>query len=256
MRIGAWVVLVVGVAGCGGARGGSDGSTGADAPDFATPSDPAPPDLAVVDAGNADDGGTHADDGGTPAGDGGVVAVPNGTATITGVINGYQVVPVRSVVAVVTGQSFEVYLSDRANLCTILQMGSSPKNASIFRLGSSAGTAPHTFPAGAYTYPSGSGSGGGMGGGGMGGGGGGNGMGTRDAVIMASGANCIFDGYNQASTGSFTIDAPVAPDATEIDGTFDITFDITTQMGRFTGTFKAPVCPHATNVPQTPAYCE
>jgi hypothetical protein len=245
-------MVVVGIVGCGGSRAGTDGPTGPDAPDFATPADPTTPDLSVVDAGNSADGGTH-------EGDGGVVGVANGTATITGIMNGYQVVPVRSVVAVVTGLSFEVYISDRADLCTIMQMGSSPKGTSIFRLGSSAGMAPHTFPAGAYTYPSGSGSGsgGGTGGGGMGGGGGGGaGMGTRDAVIMSSGSNCIFDGYNQASTGSFTINAPVAPDATEIDGTFDITFDAITQTGRFTGTFKAPVCPNATNVPQTPVYCE
>lgn len=68
--------------------------------------------------------------------------------------------------------------------------------------------------------------------------------------------DCIFDGYNQASTGSFTIAAPVAPNATEIDGSFDITFDVITESGRFTGTFKAPVCPRATNVPEKPVYCE
>ncbi len=227
-----------------------------DAPDFATAPDPTAPDLGT------DDGGI-VDDGGMAGSDGGVVSVPNGTATISGVINGYRVTTVRSVVAVLTGLSFEVYISDRADLCTIMQMGASPKNTSIFRVGATAGSAPHTFPAGMYTYPSGSGSGsgggnggGGMGGGGTGGTGGGTGMGTRDAVIMSSGDNCIFDGYNQASTGSFTITAPVPPDATEIDGTFDITFDVITQSGRFTGTFKAPVCPHATNVPETPVYCE
>jgi hypothetical protein len=243
---GAWLTVVVGVVGCGGS-----GAMGMGAPDFAISSSSPSQDLG----GAAGDG----DDGGAVGSDGGVVAPMNGTATITGVINGYQVDPVRSVVAIVTGQSFEVYISDRADLCTVMQMGSSPKSASIFRFGSNAGAAPHTFPAGAYTYPSGSGIGSGGGtGGGMGGGtgGGGNGMGTRDAVIMSSSDGCIFDGYNQASTGSFTIAAAVAPDATEIDGSFAVTFDAVTQTGRFTGTFKAPVCPHATDVPQTPVFCE
>ncbi|HEX8951254.1 MAG TPA: hypothetical protein VF945_05390 [Polyangia bacterium] len=252
MRIATCLALIVAAAGCGGSRASSDGSAQPDAPDLAMAPEPTAPDLALPGGGLDGDGGTH-------DGDGGVVAVPNGTATISGDFNGYQVAPVRSVVSVVTGQSFEVYLSDRADLCTIMQMGSSPKDTSIFRIGSSAGMAGHTFPAGAYTYPSGSGSGtgGGTGGGGSGGGGGGgNGMGTRDAVIMRSGANCIFDGYNQASAGSFTIDAAVPPNATEIDGTFDITFTVGGQMATFSGTFKAPVCPHATDVPETPIYCE
>src|SRR5262249_46394895 len=157
-------VLVV-AAGCGASP---DGMSGMDEPDLAIPAGPTSPDLGVRDGGRDDDGGSQGggdDDGG--------VAAPNRAATISGVINGYQITNVRSVVAVVTGQSFEVYISDRADLCTIMQMGSSPKDTSIFRLGSSAGMGPHTFPAGTYTYPSGpgSGSGGGNGGGGMGGGG-------------------------------------------------------------------------------------
>jgi hypothetical protein len=158
----------------------------------------------------------------------------------------------------VTGLSFNVYISDRADLCTILQMGSSPRDTSMFRLGSIAGAAPHTFPAGTYSYPSGSGSGsgGGTGGGTGGGGTGGGGMGTRNAVIARSSSNCIFDGYDQASTGSFTLNGAVAPDDTEIDGSFDITFDAVTQVGRFTGSFRAPVCPNAKDIPYTPVYCE
>jgi hypothetical protein len=248
MRSLAPLLLLVGV-GCGSAHSGAGGQDPVDAPDLATPSEASSPDLGHVDT---------SDDGGTVAGDGGVV-VSDGTATITGMMGGYSLDTVRSVVAVVDGQSFEIYISDRANLCSILQMGSSAKDTSIFRIGASAGMAPHTFPAGTYTYPSGAGSGagGGTGGGGMGGGtGGGTGMGTRDAVIMASGANCIYDGYNQASMGGFTITAPVAPDATVIDGTFDIQFDTALQTGRFMGSFHAPVCPHATNIPQTPVYCE
>jgi hypothetical protein len=252
MRLGAAMLVFMAV-GCGSGHRGDD-ADGTD--DLATPID-SEVDLGTPGADTSDGG---SDDGGSDVADDGGVHGINGTATITGVINGYQVMPVRSVVAVVTGQSFEVYISDRANLCTIMQMGSSAKNTSIFRVGATAGAAPHTFPAGTYTYPSGPGSGGGggngNGGGGMGGGGGGA-MGTRDAVIMSTADNCIYDGYNQASTGSFTINAPVAPDATVIDGTFDITFDVITEMGRFMGSFHAPVCPNATNIPETPTmYCE
>lgn len=252
MRNGAWLALIVGVVGCGGANGANGGGAG---------------DLAMLPGFGSDLGGDSGGGdggGGTPGSDGGAGAPANGTATIMGVINGYQIKPVSSVVAVVTGQSFEIYISDRADLCSVMQMGASPMSASIFRIGASAGSTGHTFPAGSYTYPSGSGSGmGGGNGGGMGGGTGGGtdggtggGMGTRDAVIMSSSGGCIFDGYDQASTGSFTLAAAVAPDATEIDGSFDITFDAVTQMGTFTGSFKAPVCPHATDVPQTPIYCE
>lgn len=234
MRVGVCALVVF--AGCGGSRGTNPAPH---APDLATPYVAPAVDMAIV-ASDGGDGGNH------DGGDGGS-GVVNGTATISGAFNGYDVPTVRSVVSVVNGQSFEVYISDRVDLCTIMQMGSSPKNTSIFRIGSTAGMTGHTFPAGMYTFPSG-GNGGGMGGGG--------GMGTTNAVIMRSGASCIFDGYDQASAGSFTIGAAVAPTATEIDGSFDITFTVGAQMATFNGTFKAPVCPNATNVPQTPVYCE
>jgi hypothetical protein len=41
--------------------------------------------------------------------------IPNGTATISGSINGYTVAKPLSVVAVVTGTSFNVYIADRAD---------------------------------------------------------------------------------------------------------------------------------------------
>src|ERR1700744_5481324 len=141
MRNGALVALIVGVVGCGGSNGANGGGSGA----FATPG-------GASDLGEG--GGGGGGDGGVSGGDGGTTVPANGTATITGVINGYQVSPVRSVVAVVTGQSFEIYISDRDDLCSVMQMGSSPKSASIFRIGASAGATGHTFPAGSYTYPS------------------------------------------------------------------------------------------------------
>ena len=212
--------------------------------------------------GGANGGGTGNDGGGATPGDrGGPATVPNGTATITGTINGYTVANVKSVVAVVTGSSFNVYIADRADLCSVLQKGVSPSNTTFLAFGSTAGAAPHTFPAGAYTYPSGSGSGGGTGGG-MGGGtgggtgGGGNGMGTRSALIATSDANCGLTGYNQASTGSFTLTAPVDTTAKTIDGSFDITFDVVTQTGEFKGTFSAAVCPNATDIPLNAVGCD
>ena len=194
--------------------------------------------------------------------------VPNGTATITGSINGYTVTTPKSVVAVVSGTSFNVYIGDRADLCSVLQKGASPSATTFLTFGSAAGMGPHTFPAGAYTYPSGAGSGGGTGGGtggGMGGGGngggggtggGGAGMGTRTALIATSDPSCGLTGYNQASTGSFTLKAPVDTTAKTIDGSFDITFDVTTQKGTFTGTFSAAVCPNAKDIPLNAVACD
>ena len=78
--------------------------------------------------GSGGGGGTGGAGGG---GGGGTTTVPNGTAMITGSINGYTVATPKSVVAVVTGTSFNVYISDRADLCTILQAGSSAKDITL-----------------------------------------------------------------------------------------------------------------------------
>ncbi len=196
--------------------------------------------------------------------DGGTTAVPNGTATISGTINGYTVAAPKSVVAVVTGTSFNVYIADRADLCAVLQTGASPSGTTFLAFGAAAGMGPHTFPAGSYTYPSGSGSGGGNGGGRAAATAvapaadrrHGDGTGTHGALIATSDANCGLTGYNQASTGSFTTTAPVDTTAKTIDGTFDITFDVTTQKGTFTGTFSAAVCPNATDIPLSAVACD
>jgi len=254
------LAFALGLVGCGGSMpstggngttggGGTGGSGGGGATDL--------PDMSEGGGGTGGGGG-----GGDASGDmGGPTTVPNGTATISGTINGYTVATPKSVVAVVTGTSFNVYIADRADLCAVLQKGASPSSTTFLAFGSTAGSGPHTFPAGSYTYPSGSGSGGGTGGGSGGGtgggtGGGGNGMGTRSALIATSDANCGLTGYNQASTGSFTTKAPVDATAKTIDGTFDITFDVTTQMGTFTGTFSAAVCPNATDIPLSAVACD
>jgi hypothetical protein len=81
-------------------------------------------------------------------------------------------------------------------------------------------------------------------------------MGTRTALIATSDATCGLTGYNQASTGSFTIKAPVDTTAKTVDGSFDITFDVTTQKGTFTGTFTATVCPNAKDIPISAVACD
>jgi hypothetical protein len=63
-------------------------------------------------------------------------------------------------------------------------------------------------------------------------------------------------GYNQATTGNFTIKAPVDANAKVVEGTFDITFEVGAQKGEFTGSFSAPICPNATDMPLQPMYCE
>ncbi|MDB4967037.1 MAG: hypothetical protein JWN44_2726 [Myxococcales bacterium] len=182
------------------------------------------------------------------------MTVPNGSGTITGAINGYTVTTPRSVVSVVTPTSFSVYISDRADLCAILQAGGSAKSSSFLRFGAVAGAA-KVWPAAAYTYPS---SGGGTGGGtGGGGGGGGAGTGMHNALIATADANCTLTGYTQASAGNFTTSGAVDPaSATTVDGTFDITFSVGAQSGQFKGTFKAPVCPGAKEIPLNTTNCK
>jgi hypothetical protein len=267
MRTLALPLLVVGfvLVGCGGSipAGGGDtggGGTGGSGGGGDTGGGGTGGSGGGGDTGGGGTGGTA----GGGGGGGGTTAVPNGTATIAGTINGYTVATPKSVVAVVTGTSFNVYIADRADLCTVLQAGASPKGTTFLAFGATAGMGPHTFPLGSYTYPSGSGSGGGtgggtgggMGGGGAGSGGTGGGMGTREALIATSDANCALTGYNQASTGSFTTKAAVDATAKTIDGTFDITFDVTTQKGTFTGTFSAAVCPNAKDIPLSAVACD
>src|SRR5437588_254044 len=99
--------------------------------------------LAFVGCGGTMPNGTRGNGGDTGGGGGGGggggVTVPNGTGTITGTMNGYTVATPRSVISVVTASSVSVYLSDRADLCTILQAGGTPKTSTFFRFGVSAG---------------------------------------------------------------------------------------------------------------------
>jgi hypothetical protein len=82
-------------------------------------------------------------------------------------------------------------------------------------------------------------------------------MGTRDALIAAADDRCQLTGYDQAATGSFTIKAPVDPaTTTSVEGTFDITFAVGAMMGDFKGTFTAPVCPNAKDIPLSPVACD
>lgn len=209
-----------------------------------------------------------------------------GSGTLTGVMNGFTVAPIRTVFAVVNGSSFNVYLSDRADACAVLQAGATPKNGSFLRLGSSAGATPHTFPAGSYSFTpaattaSGSGGtggsggsggfggrfGGGFGGGGFGGGGNnnpdggagnGNGNGMPSAVIASADGTCALSGYDQTTAGGFTLHAPVdTSKPTTIEGTFDITFANMAVTGELKGTFSAPVCPNAKDIPLVPVACQ
>jgi hypothetical protein len=270
MSIRRWLVLsMVTLCGCGGAPASSSPNA-PPAPGATTPTptptptpDPTPTPTPTPDPTPAPVAGPDMGEAPPPPDLGTMPAPPiTGTATLSGSMNGYTVGTIRSVFAVVTGTSFHVYISDRADACKILQAGATPRSSSLFRIGSVAGAGPHTFPLGAYTFPSGggSGTGGGTGGGGMGGGtggGGGTGMGTRDAVIAAADASCQLTGYNQAASGSFTIKAPVDPaTTTSIDGSFDITFSVGAQMGELKGTFTAPVCPNAKDVPFSPVACQ
>ena len=232
-------VAFLALAGCGADRDQPAGADGGGA-DLAAgePVDAAMPiDLArgPLDCGPADD-------------DGGI----SGCATISGAMEGYSVPAVRSVIAVVGPSSFNVYIADRAGLCGILQAASSAKNTSFMRVGSVADT-PQSFPAGVYSYPSGPGSGGGKGTGPVDGGI----MGTRNAVIARSDDNCIFEGYDQASDGSFVLDGPVDATTTQLSGTFDVIFTVGAISGEIQGSFVAPVCPNATDITFVePMYCE
>jgi hypothetical protein len=179
----------------------------------------------------------------------------NGSGMLNGSVGVHSVPTVKSVFAVVNTTSFSIYLSDRDDLCKVLQDQSSPKETRFLRFGSTSGM-PKTFASGSYTYPSGGGGGGGGGGGSGGGGGAGDGMGTRHALIATTSANCAVAGYTQASAGSFTIDAAVDTTTSSVGGTFDITFTAGTITGTTKGSFTAPVCKGATEIPLTPVYCE
>ena len=94
------------VGGCGSA---ADESPDAGAPDFAVGGEGA--DLAtVMDMARPRVPCNLQDE------DGGI----NGCAEIRGQMNGYYVGTVRSVFAVVTDSSFNVYISDRPDLCSVL----------------------------------------------------------------------------------------------------------------------------------------
>jgi hypothetical protein len=71
-------------------------------------------------------------------------------------------------------------------------------------------------------------------------------------MIARSNVKCVFNGYDKPSAGNFTLSADVPAGATSISGTFDLTFAI---GGKLTGTFTAPVCPNATEMPLTPSSC-
>ena len=89
-----------------------------------------------------------------------------------------------------------------------------------------------------------------------GGGGGGTGTGTHNALIATADANCTLTGYNQASAGNFTITGAVDPATVKsVDGTFDITFTVGAQTGQFKGSFQAPVCPNAKEIPLNNVNC-
>ncbi|HEY2746887.1 MAG TPA: hypothetical protein VGL86_19825 [Polyangia bacterium] len=180
--------------------------------------------------------------------DGGI----SGCADISGQMNGYYVPTVRSAFAVITPTSFNVYIADRADLCSILQTGSSTKDTSFMRVGSTA-DAPQGFPAGSYGFPSGAGSGNGMGGGPVDAGV----MGTRNAVIARSGDDCLFAGYDQAAYGGFVVDQPIDANSTVVTGNFDVTFEAGALDGEIQGSFVAPVCPNAVDLTfLAPSYCE
>jgi hypothetical protein len=185
------------------------------------------------------------------------VDMSGASAHIRGSINGYGVDVARSVFAVVDDTHFSIYISDRDDLCTVLQKGASPRNKSFFRIGSVA-DAPQTFPIGGYAYPSGPGSGTGHGdGSGTGEGGPTYGRGIRNAVIARTNDNCLLSGYNQAAWGDFALLSTVDASTTRIWGAFDIYFEVGVNSGEFIGDFVAPICPYATEIPFTaPAYCE
>jgi hypothetical protein len=211
--------------------------------DLALPDDAGPP---PPDAARPDDAGPPAVEGG---GDG-------GWASIQGEMNGYSVTAVRSVFAVVGGAAFAVYISDRADLCAVLQASASAHDTAFLRLGATA-DAPQGFPSGVYSYPSGPGSGAGDGTGQGRGGVDGGITGTHHAVIARSDDRCVFEGYDQAAWGEFEIDAPVDATTTTISGRFDVTFGVGAVFGEIQGQFVAPVCPRATDVSfEWPLVCE
>jgi len=245
--------------------------------------------LGAVPGSGSGGGGVGGSGGVADMGGGGAATGTGiGSGTLTGVMNGFTVAPVRTVFAVFNGSSFNVYLSDRADACAVLQAGATPKNGSFLRLGSSSGTTPHTFPAGSYSFAAvtvasggagtggsaGSGGGGGgfggrfgggFGGGGFGGGGNnpdggtgnGNAEGMPSAVIASADGSCALSGYDQTTAGNFTIKAPVdTSKPATIEGTFDITFANMAVTGELKGTFSAPVCPNAKDIPLVPVACQ
>jgi len=82
-------------------------------------------------------------------------------------------------------------------------------------------------------------------------------MGTRSALIAHLRRQLRADRLQPGVDRSFTTKAIVDTNAKRPStGTFDITFDVVTQKGTFTGTFSAAVCPNAKDNPLTAVACD